>query len=171
MSLIGKKLLSLQNRADRQKAPKRQHKPFEQASTVGILFTWEDKGKEAVIAEFVQRLPDNLKLRYLCFNPDRKTEIDSSHPSFSENDLTLLGKIESEEADSFLQEPFDYLFHLDFELSEMMKSLLIRSRAHCRVGFHSEGGESFYELMIGINKNAGLHNFAEQILKYVNALS
>ena len=171
MSILGKKLLSLQNRSDRQSETVREQVTFAAARNIGILYTWESGNKESVISEFTSQIGQDRQIKFLCFNPDRKQVIETEHPVFSEADLTLLGKINSEEALHFLQEPFDYLFHLDFELNELMKSLLLRSKAKCRVGFHTESGENCYELMIGINKSAGLHNFTAQILKYVNALS
>lgn len=170
MSLLGKKILSLGNPSDKKARSGAIHKTFEEAGAIGILFSWEDKQQEQTIQEFIKQLGDQKRVSCLCFNPDKKTAPDTSFPIFDMGQLTMLGKIESPETNQFLQEPFDYLFHLDFELNDIMKSFLSRSKAHYRVGFHSEEGEKFYDLMIGINKNAGLHNFASQILKYVNAL-
>lgn len=170
MSLLGRKILSLGNPSDKRAKSGAIHKTFEEADSVGILFSWEDKQKEQTIQDFIREIGDKKRVRCLCFNPDKKLVPDTTFPTFNTGQLTMLGKIDSPETNQFLHEPFDYLFHLDFELSEIMKSFLSRSRAHYRVGFHSEEGEKFYDLMIGINKNAGLPNFASQILKYVNAL-
>lgn len=170
MSLLGKKILSLGNPSDKRGKTTVIHKTFKEASSIGILFSWEDKQKEDTIQEFLKEIDSNKKVSGLCFNPDKRVIPDTTFPTFDTSQLTLLGKIDSAETNQFLSEPFDYLFHLDFELNEIVKSFLTRSKAHYRVGFHSEEGEKFYDLMIGINKNAGLHNFASQILKYVNAL-
>ncbi len=170
MSLLGKKILSLGNPSGQRPKSKVVHKTFDEAPSIGILFSWEDKQQEQTIQDFIRQLGDEKSVSCLCFNPDKRTVPDTSLPVFHMGQLTLLGKIDSPETNQFLQEPFDYLFHLDFELNDIMRSFLSRSKAHYRVGFHSEEGEKFYDLMIGINKNAGLHNFASQILKYVNAL-
>lgn len=170
MSLIGKKILSLSNPGSKRLKTVSAHKAFSQASSVGLLFSWEDKQKEEIIREFLKGIHSGKQVQCLCFNPDKKAVPDTDFPLFDTSKLTMLGKIDSQETNQFLQEPFDYLFHFDFELNDIMKSFLSRSQAHYRVGFHTEEGEKYYDLMIGINKNAGLHNFASQILKYVNAL-
>lgn len=170
MSLLGKKILSLGNPSDKKTKATGIHKTFEEARLIGILFSWEDKQKEETIKSFLKEIGDTKTIKCLCFNPDKKATPDTTFPVFDTRQLTLLGKIDSTETNQFLAEPFDYLFHFDFELNDIMKSFLSRSKAHYRVGFHSQEGEKFYDLMIGINKNAGLHNFASQLLKYVNAL-
>jgi hypothetical protein len=170
MSLIGKKILSLNNPGRKRLKTAGTHKTFSEAKSVGLLFSWEDKQKEETIQEFLKGIDKNKQVQCLCFNPDKKVVPDTEFLLFDTSKLTMLGKIDSPETNQFLQEPFDYLFHFDFELNDIMKSFLSRSQAHYRVGFHTEEGENYYDLMIGINKNAGLHNFASQILKYVNAL-
>ena len=169
MSLLGKKILSLGNPG--QKKTRSIQKTFEEAKSIGILFSWEDKQKEETIKNFIEEITENRIIKCLCFNPEKKASIDTQFPVFNVGQLSMLGKIESVETNQFLEEPFDYLFHFDFELNDILKSFLLRSKAHYHVGFHSTEGEKFYDLMIGINKNAGLHNFASQILKYVNALN
>ena len=169
MSLIGRKILSLSN----QKESKRRtgnSLSFTEAQSIGVLFTWEDRKKEATITEFVNEIGKNKRVQCLCFNPNKKEAIETTYPVFDLGQLSLLGKIESPETNEFIKTPFDYLFHFDFELSDITQSLLSRCNAQYRVGFHTDEGENFYELMIGINKSAGLHNFAGQMLKYVNAL-
>jgi len=169
MSLLGRKILNLGSRPDKRPG-KKVAKSFDQATTIGILYTWQDKAKEEEILRFVSAITEGRKVECLCFNPDKKTIPDTQFQVFDLSELSMLGKIDSAETNRFLQQPFDYLFHLDMDLNEICQALLSRSQAQYRVGLHSEEGEKFYELMIGINKNAGLHNFASQILKYVNAL-
>lgn len=169
MSLLGRKILS--HRAKSGKRPRGQ-KPvsFELAQSIGILFTWEDKAKENEVKQFIDAISESRRIECLCFNPDKKTLPDTTFDVFDSSQLSVLGKIESDSTNRFLHQPFNYLFHLDLELNEMCQALLSRSQAQYRVGLHTEEGENFYELMIGINKSAGLHNFAGQMLKYVNAM-
>ena len=169
MSIIGRKILS--HRARSRKRPGGQ-KPvsFELAKSIGILYTWEDKVKEEEVKQFMEAISEGRQVQCLCFNPDKKVLPDTAHDVFDSSQLSVLGKIESDATNRFLQQPFNYLFHLDLELDELCKALLSRSQAQYRVGLHTEEGENFYELMIGINKSAGLHNFAGQMLKYVNAM-
>ena len=78
--------------------------------------------------------------------------------------------MQSQAALSFIEEPFDYLFHLDFEINPLIKPILTKSKANWKVGCHSDDGEGIYDLMIKINKSAGLKNLSDQMLIYVNAL-
>ena len=169
MSIIGRKILS--HRAKSGKRPRgKKSVSFELAKSIGVLYTWEDKAKEEEVRQFVEAISEGRQVQCLCFNPDKKVLPDTTHDVFDSSQLSVLGKIESEATNRFLEKKFHYLFHLDMELDEMCQALLSRSQAQYRVGLHSQEGENFYEMMIGINKNAGLHNFASQILKYVNAL-
>lgn len=169
MSLLGRKILNLGSRSTKRPARKIP-KSFETATSIGVLFSWEDKSKETEVRRFIEAIGTDKNIECLCFNADKKIQPDTSYEVFDHNNLSVLGKIESDVTNRFLNQPFDYLFHLDLELNEMCRALLSRSQAQYRVGLHSEEGENFYELMIGINKSAGLHNFAGQMLKYVTAM-
>lgn len=168
MSLIGKKMLSLFNKSG--KRPKSQAIiSYEQAQKIGIIYTYEDEKKEEAIQHIVN-LINNEKVVYVLCYMDKKEVASSINPTFRVDQISSWGKINSEEASHFLNSPFDFLIHLDFDLNEIMKNMLIHTKAKCRVGFHSETGNDFYELMIGMNKSAGTSNFAEQILKYIKAI-
>lgn len=165
----GKKIFI--RRCRRQKRPASQAPfSFEQADSLGVLFTWQDKAKEEEVIRFIEAVNPGRRVDCLCFNPNKKQKIDTRFPIFSLNDLSIRGKIKSEATSRFIEQPFNCLFHLDLELNEICQALLSGSQAQHRVGLHAEAHEKFYELMIGINKSEGLHNFANQILKYMNAL-
>lgn len=168
MSLIGKKLLSLSNNP--LKRQKSQAIPsYEQAERIGILYTFEGEKKEEATDNIIHLISNEKKVDVLCYL-DKKDLSNAKHPSFRIDQLNRWGKINSSEAQGFLSNSYDFLIHLDFELNEIMKNMLIHTKAKCRVGFHSETGSNFYELMIGMNKSAGTSNFAEQIIKYIKAI-
>lgn len=170
MSILGKKLLQLLNNPSKRKGnEKTVIVPFDQAQHLGILFTWTDTKKEAALEAFVEKLGADKKVDVLCFNPNKES-VNSQYPILQISDLTALGKFNSEVTQYFLRQPFDFIFHFDFEMNEITKSILVMTKAKCRVGFHSKEGAKYYELMIGINKSAGITNFAEQIEKYVKAI-
>ncbi len=170
MSTIGKKILSILNSTSKSATNRGALKPFEEATSIGILYTWEGAKKEELVYNLIDKLGTDKSVRGLCYNPNKNEEVETKTPLMSVGDLSLLGKINSSAADSFLSESFDYLFHLDFEVNEITAALLLKSQAQCRVGLHSDKAESLFELMIGINKSAGLEHLIEQMLKYVNAL-
>lgn len=133
------------------------------------MYTYGGDKKEESVDVLHSLIGDEKEVQVLCFI-DKKEIANSTHPSFHIEQLNSWGKINSNEVVKFLESEFDYLIHLDFELNEILKSLLNRTKAKCRVGFHSEKGNLYYELMIGINKNAGTTNFAEQAVKYIKSI-
>lgn len=168
MSLLGKKLLSLLNNPKKRK--KSQEIPsYDKAEKIGILYTYGDEKKEETIQLLRELIDDRITTEVLCYS-EKKEAVQTDHPTFSIEHLNNWGKVNSPEAEQFMNTPFDFLIHLDFDLNEIMKNMLIHTKAKCRVGFHSENGLEFYELMIGMNKNAGTSNFAEQTIKYIKAI-
>jgi hypothetical protein len=171
MSILGKKFLSVSNRSHSAKNKVEvQFKPFAQSQSIGILYTWEDAQKEKFIQEFGQTLGNGKEVSFLCYNPDKKVIVNTENPVFTLAELSMFGKITSDHVNTFQEKPLDFLFHLDFELNEMVKAVMIGSKAHWKVGSHSEKDEGIYDLMIKMNLSAGLKNLAEQMLLYVKAL-
>ena len=168
MSLLGKKILNLLNNPSKAKKHSKQMISFEDSQCIGIIYTWADKAKMNFIGEFAQGLEKEVSI--LSFNP-LKDPVDTIHPIFNIEELSALGKLKSEVADAFLRKQFDYLFVLDFDLSEVTQHLIVNSNAICRVGCHIEDAKEYFDLMIGVNQNAGIANFAEQLIKYVKAIS
>lgn len=168
MSLIGKKILSFTSKSSR-KQKKAEIPSYENAQQIGILYTYEGDKKEDAVKQIKTLLGTEKQTRILCF-VNSKEDIEIKNPSFRIDQLNTWGKIESEEVNSFQEAEFDYLIHFDFESNEIIDSLLVNSKAKCRVGFHTEDAAKHYELMIGMNKSAGPSKFAEQIIKYLKAI-
>lgn len=168
MSIIGKKILSFTNKSSR-KQKKTEIPSFETAQNIGLLYTYEDEKKEDSVEQMMGLFSEEKQISTLCFI-DSKEEVEAKHPSFRLDQLNTWGKIESEEVNAFQAKEFDFLIHFDFETNEVIDSLLVNSKAKCRVGFHTEESAKNYELMIGMNKSAGPSNFAEQIIKYLKAI-
>lgn len=169
MSVLGKKILKLFNSPKRRKKSNASLVPFEQSSSIGIIYTWVDQKKEEALEALVQQIGPNKKIEILCFNPS-ESAISTENASFDMTALTNFGKLNSEAVHNFIQEPFDYLFHFDLESEELVKSILVQTKARCRIGIHDEFNTDYYELMIGINKSAGISNFAKQMIKYVSSI-
>lgn len=169
MSVLGKKILSLFNSPSRRKKNPESLVPFDQAKSIGILYTWVDAQKEEALSSFLEEVGQNRRVEILCFNPT-KNAIETQNPVFDESVLSNFGKLNSPEVQNFIKLPFDYLFHFDLDSDEIVKSILVQTKAKCRIGIHDNNYTDYYELMIGINKSAGISNFAEQMIKYVKAI-
>lgn len=167
MSLIGKKILNLLNNPSKSKKRDVAIKNFEDVQSIGILYTWSDKAKMESIDAFSRSLAKEYDI--LCFNP-LKESVQCMHAVLNISELSNLGKIKSIETESFLSKHFDYLFVLDFDLSEMTKHLIVNATAGYKIGCYGQEADKYFDLMISINENAGIVNFADQMLKYVKAI-
>ncbi|MFZ2907291.1 MAG: hypothetical protein WAZ98_13900 [Cyclobacteriaceae bacterium] len=142
---------------------------YKQASTVGILFSVEDKKKHDDIKELIHKLEhDGKKVQVLEFLPHKKENYEFMFDFFTLKDISFWGKIESEKTLKFSDTAFDYLFCIDTNPNPMMHYLLARSKAKCRVGRFQEGEEPFFEFMIdSTNQIKGL---IDGIYKYTTQL-
>lgn len=168
MSLLGKKILQLFNKPHKAQKSSNSLLSYEDSKQVGIIYTWTDQSKASLVDDFLKKMDKEVSI--LCFNPN-KEEINSSHPTLNMAELSATGKFKSEVANNFLSKHFDFLFVLDFELTEISKHLIIKSKANYRVGCHIADEEAYFDLMIGVNENDGIANFTAQLLKYVKAIS
>jgi len=143
--------------------------PYLQAHTIGVLFTVEDKQKHLDVKEFIHQLEqDGKKVQVLEYLPLKKENYEFRFDFFTVKDLTFWGKINSAQAQKFLETPFDYLFYLDKEANPLALYLLAASKAKCRVGRFIENDEAYFEMMIGQNgTNKGL---MDTIYKYTKQL-
>lgn len=169
MSIIGKKFFNLFNKPKKRLKRNNSAKPFNEAKSVGIFYTWEDNAKHEAVEKFAEFFRKDKTTSILCFNPS-KEPIDTEHQTVSYNELSSLGKFNSEALTTFLEQPFDYLFLFDFDLNEVSRFTLNQTAAYFRVGVHSETDLDYFELMIGIHKSAGFHTFAEQTTKYIKEI-
>jgi hypothetical protein len=143
--------------------------PYRQASTVGILFSVEDKKKHDDIKEFIRKLEhDGKKVQVLEYLPQKKDNYEFKFDFFTLKDLSFWGKIESEKTLKFSDTSFDYLFCIDTAPNPMLLYLLARSKSKCRVGrFHDED-KSFFEMMI--DSNGDTKNLIDSMYKYTTQL-
>lgn len=169
MSIIGKKLFKLLHRPSKRKRDGEVITSFEKATHLAILYTWVDPEKESVLEGFIERVGAGRQVDVLCFNPTKKP-VSSQYPVLETTDISISGRLNSAVAKEFLDKSFDFIFHFDFDLNEITKSILVMTKAKCRVGFYSETRTKYYELMIGMNKNTGIANFAGQMEKYVKEI-
>ncbi len=144
-------------------------KPYKQATTVGVVFSVEDKQKHLDVKDFIHLLErDGKKVEVLEYLPPKKENFEFKFDFFTNKDLSFWGELNSSVANKFSDTPFDYLFHLDKESNPLILNLLARSKAQCRIGRYNEMESQYYELMIEQNgTNKGLmetmYNYTRQL--------
>lgn len=139
---------------------------YEASRSVGILFTVVDKGKHQVVKEFIRKLEhDGKQVKVMEYLPPDKQNFEFKFDFFTENDISIWGKITSVNALKFADTAFDYLVYLDTEPNPLMMHLLARSKAKCRVGRQWEDGPSYFEFMVQAPPN--VKDLAETIHRYI----
>lgn len=122
---------------------------YQQAKTVGLIFTVEDKQKHFIVKEFIKKLEHDGKIiQVLEYLPAQHDNYEFKFDFFTDKDLSFWGNITSAPALQFTEAPFDFLFYVDLEPNELVLNLLARSKAKCRVGKFFDAGTQYLELMI-----------------------
>ena len=143
--------------------------PYQQARSVGILFSVEDKQKHEEIKEFIKKLQqDGKEVTVLEFLPHRRENYEFLFDFFTIKDLSFWGKLTSADADRFMESPFDYLYCIDNTSNPLIMHLLAKSKAKCRIGKFSKTDHSFFELMI--EQSGPIKNLIESMYKYSKQL-
>ncbi|MGC4022674.1 MAG: hypothetical protein QM734_12365 [Cyclobacteriaceae bacterium] len=143
--------------------------PYNQAMSIGIMFSVEDKQKHADVKEFIHQLEqDGKKVKVLEYLPLKKENYEFMFDFFTIKDLTFWGRVNSALAQKFSDTPFDYLFYIDRDPNPMALYLLATSKARCRVGRYFENDEPFFEMMI--EQNGTTKGLIDSMYKYTKQL-
>jgi hypothetical protein len=143
--------------------------PFREATTIGIVFTIEDRVKHELIKDFIHKLEhDGKKVQVMTFLPNKQENHDFMFDFFTMKDISFFGEITSYNTIKFADTPFDYLFCIDTESNKMIQYILARSKSKCRVGKFENGNEAYFEMMLDSTKNT--KEFIDGIYKYTTQL-
>jgi len=143
--------------------------PYEQAKTVGIFFTVEDKQKHHAVKEFIKRLEtDGKHVQILEYLPEQRDNYEFKFDFFTQKDISFWGTLSSHAAVQFADAPFDYLFYLDLAPNLLSMHILARSKAKCRVGRFWDDGQKYLDFMIeAVSNNQALldnmYNYTTQL--------
>ena len=134
-----------------------------------MIFSVEDRQKHDDIKDFVKHLEqDGKKVKVMEFLPAKRDNYEFLFDFFTIQDLNFWGKIENPKVADFSKTTFDYLFYIDNEHNPLILNLLAESKAHCRVGKHSDEGVPFFELMI--ENNGTTKGLIDNMYKYTKQL-
>ncbi|MBS0001172.1 MAG: hypothetical protein KFF73_19465 [Cyclobacteriaceae bacterium] len=144
---------------------------FQEAKKIGILFTWEGLKKIETIQHFINELKiSGKKAHVLCFL-DQAEEIPSrTYNFFSPNDFNHFGSVRTDALQQFINQEFDFLFHLDTFRNIYIEYILSHSRARCRVSRYDPEKKDFYDFMIKIGENEGIEQLCRHVLHYTKSL-
>jgi hypothetical protein len=149
----------------------RNNPTFREAKNIGILFTWEGVKKIEIIQHFINELKiAGKKSTVLCFL-EKADEIPSrTYNFFSPGDFTFSGSVRSEMLMQFINQEFDFLYHLDTLPNVYIEFILAHSKARCRVSRFDPEKKDFYDFMIKIGENEGIEQLCRHVLHYTKSL-
>ncbi len=128
----------------------RQSMPYDLAQNFGVLFSNDTPDKGKIVEQLSAHLKgDNKKVKVLAY--DRNVEIKHlPFESFSKKDLNFWGNITNQSVRKFSETSFDFLICLDHNPGEIIKNLLAKSKAKCRVGVCNdfEAYQKTFELIV-----------------------
>lgn len=139
---------------------------YADAKQIGVLFSVEDKAKHEVVKDFIRKFEqDGKQVKVMEYLPPDKQNFEFKFDFFTENDVSMWGKITAPGALKFANTPFDYLFYLDTEPNPLLVHLLALSKARCRVGRQWAEGITYFEFMV--QAPSGIRELAETMRKYI----
>ena len=148
----------------------RQNKPFVEAKQFGILFSVgkDEKLAEAAVALRADLAKQGMNVRLLAYRAEVNGLSEGSFDIFSQDDFDFFFTCKDTVVEDFMETAFDYLICLDEEMNVVIKYVLARSRAHCRIGNFREGMEPFFDFMLV--KDVPWKQFSEELIRYVKKI-
>ncbi|XWN35342.1 MAG: hypothetical protein ROO73_00920 [Roseivirga sp.] len=159
---------------NRKETPVRSNVGFAGAQSLGVLYTGDTPEKHDTVCRFVAALRKTGKeVAGLCYTPQNTPTPISDFPILTPRDISLFGSIVPPLAATFVNTPFDYLFHVDWGGDPILDYLLAKSQARCRVGYFDTRRTPLFEMMVTINGEAdknGIEGLTTQMLHYIQLL-
>ncbi len=139
---------------------------LEQVKTAGIL--WKADDLEAFNLLTNQMKQSGIEVSNLCFSTQRGSV--RGEAIFSPNNISVFGKIKSQEIARFIARKFDVLIDISLSSGIEIQYLRCLSRARFKVGW-SEARPNYFDLSIDVSKRKEPSYLAEQIIHYLGELN
>jgi len=142
---------------------------YQNAVSIGVIFTVEDRQKHDQIKIFIRKLEqDGKKVKALAYLPADQENYEFLFDFFTYREISFWGDITAVSALEFADTPFDFLIYLDAKKNDLILNLVAKSKAKCRIGKYWEDGGPFFEMMI--ESYGDSKALIEQLYKYTSAL-
>ncbi|WP_339810904.1 hypothetical protein [uncultured Imperialibacter sp.] len=169
--MLGKLLLPVHTKKAIRKSTLQVSPGYSDADQIGIIFKYlNDEHYEKVLSFIRQIQIDKKEVTTLAFFPKKEATSRYRIPRYSTDNLSVWGKLTSEEIDLFLTRNFDFLINLDTESHEFVDNILSRANAKCKIGHFMVERKDFYQLMIHIDPSTDFEVFLDKIYFYIKKL-
>lgn len=147
--------------------------PLGQAKTIGISFTVNNQDELEKIRKILKRLAErNIQTYALGYIPVKKPNdfylSQKSFNFFSDSDLDISLIPKSESVKEFIDTKFDILIDFGSEGYFPMNYMINVSKAAFKVGWF--GNNQPFDLMLNIDKKAGVEYYFDQVLHYLEKI-
>ena len=167
--ILGQALSYKTNRFLKQNLSIRESVSYNNAQSIGVIYS-NDTPEKTKLAERLKELllADGKKVKVLAY--DRNVEVQHlPFESFSKKDLGFWGNFIKQSIDNFSNTTFDFLYCLDNKPGEIIKNILAKSKAKCRVGIcHDfEAYQNTFELIVQTANDSNIidsvHSYTKNI--------
>lgn len=145
---------------------------YAEAKKIGILFSikeLEDLTKLKIYQEKLKK--ENKEVSFITFFEKKKNpSIPFDCTILSYEDISLRGKIKSDNGKKIINTSFDYLLYIGNNISPIMAIILDQSNAKCRIGAFNEKFTHLFELMLIKEKDTPIESFLEQLTHYLTKI-
>lgn len=175
MNFIKKKILAwkVKQAVKAQKSTKRYTPNYDEASNIGILLKVTQSTLLPTVQKFINQLAkEGKKVSVLVYVPANEEMMDFGfqHYTFTEKEIDNWGNINLEVVETFIHQPFDFLYCISKEDELAFQYILAKSKAKCRIGKFGNEGASFYEMMIDLKPTDDIDIFIQQALHYTQSI-
>ncbi|MDX2301751.1 MAG: hypothetical protein NW226_03080 [Microscillaceae bacterium] len=168
-------ILYFKNKFFRKNSPEivRSSSDYHEAKRIGILFEIQNEAQYPALHDFVSRLQkDGKDVRLLNYTDTREELTHSfSCSRFSSKDISLSGKIKSQDVQEFANSRFDYLYCVNVRHSAILDTVLMHSQAKCRIGQYFKSRRDCLDLMIDLKENRSEDKLIENMERYTKVLT
>jgi hypothetical protein len=147
---------------------------YESASTIGILYSIENKSDQERIKNYISTLNEIQKTVYSLGFIKKAEEIGTvyfgrnNHNYYSEKHISKTGKIKEVCVSDFIQNELDILINAGYSNNFFLEYVFALSKAKFKVSGIIDCRYS--DLNINYNQNKGLDYFIDQVDHYLNTI-
>ena len=138
---------------------------YAKAQSIGIIFS-NSSPEKTTFAEHLKKLlsADDKKVKVLAY--DRNVQVKHlPFESFTKKDLSFWGNFTNQSVHNFSEISFDFLICLDHNPGDIIRNLLAKSKAKCRVGI-CDDYESHHRLFEMFIQSSNDSNMVDSVYSY-----
>jgi hypothetical protein len=147
------------------------------AKTIGLVWDATNTNDFTTLSQFHQKMAErNIDLKILGYFPgknlpDKLTAI-RYLTCLKKEDINLTYRPVSQEANTFINSPFDILIDINFNDLFPLRYISYLSSAGFKVGIFGNGSEnSPYDLMMEFNKSIDINTYLTQVIYYLEMIN